>query len=410
MKKTLTIISLFLILFNNIYCLNKTKTNYEKNSGDLKIALDVSVSEFIKSLAGNDTNIVFNNAIDSAVKKHAASNLDFVSLFAEAILKTDSTIKLASYFCIELKDKIKPTSTNIELIAVLKAEVDKAMDETISIIKTRLKNYDIEDAQFQKRNQQDIIVIKLRESELTDRLRKLIQSSANIEFWNTYEFKDLVQNLENADKLLSSDTIYVDINKARFKEWYQSHPLYAAFVKLNIDDRGVPNKGPCVGMAETKDIPKINKMLKAAKNAFPADVKFLWTAKPINTVDNDSEIYQLIAIKLTSSDNKPPLTSKYITKAYQVFNVSHKTEVSMTMNKEGAKLWQNMTADAAPYHNCIAIVLDDLVYAFPTVNSEIESGRSSITGDFTEEETKDLANILMIGALPLAVKIIYEYK
>ena len=424
--------------------------------GGMNVTLEVSMVDILKTMSGHTADPTFNKAIDLAVVKHRTSKADFVTLFAESFKEIDPNAKMAAIFGFELKDKIKANATNEEVIAAIRTETKDAFDRTFNILRQRIDKFGVAQPNIQKLQQSERILIELPGVKDPDRVRKLLQGTAQLEFWNTYEFRDLVKNFEDADKALASvknidafdtggndtiaksdttkakdvkDTLTTKTSKdtagkallAKLKadkkdtakskkeksreEWTKEHPLYASFVRLGIDDKGVPNKGPVVGMAISKDIPRINKMMERVKNLFPHNVKFLWTAKP---VQERTEVYQLVAIKITSRDGSPALGGDVITDARQDYDQNGGVEIAMSMNGEGAKIWKNLTAAAAPQKECVAIVLDDFVYSFPTVNTEISGGRSSITGRFSIDEAKDLANVLKAGKLPTPAKIVEE--
>ncbi len=422
--------------------------------GGMNVTLEISMVDILKTMSGHSSDSTFNKAINLAVQKHKNSKSDFVTLFAESFKEVDPNAKLAAIFGFELKDKIKANATNEEVIDAIRKETADAFDRTFNILRQRIDKFGVAQPNIQKLQQSERILIELPGVKDPDRVRKLLQGTAQLEFWNTYEFKDLVKNFEEADKALASikniekldnigDSTGIDstntsakkdsliaknandttgkalLNKLKTKdkdnskdkkektkeEWTKEHPLYASFIRLGIDDKGVPNKGPVVGMASSKDIPRINKLLDRVKNLFPHNMKFLWTAKP---VQERTDVYQLVAIKITSRDGSPALGGDVITDARQDYDQNGGVEIAMSMNSEGAKIWKNVTAAAAPQKECVAIVLDDFVYSFPTVNSEISGGRSSITGRFSIEEAKDLANVLKAGKLPTPAKIVEE--
>ncbi len=423
--------------------------------GGMNVTLEISMVDILKTMSGHSTDSTFNKAINLSLVKHKTSKSDFVTLFAESFKEIDPNAKLAAIFGFELKDKIKANATNEEVIEAIRKETKDAFDRTYNILRQRIDKFGVAQPNIQKLQQSERILIELPGVKDPDRVRKLLQGTAQLEFWNTYEFKNIAKNFEEADKLLASvkniekfgsldgDTISSldstktsntkdslvanntkdtsgkalltklnskDKDNSKNKkektkeEWAKEHPLFYV-LPPNVDEKNIPRNGPVVGMANSKDIPRINRMLDRVKKLFPHDVKFLWTAKPIN---ERTEIYQLIAIKVTSRDGTPALGGDVITDARQDYDQNGGVDIDMTMNVQGAKTWKYITAAAAPQKECVAVVLDDLVYSYPSVNQEISGGRSQITGHFSIEEAKDLANVLKAGKLPTPAKIVEE--
>jgi SecD/SecF fusion protein len=418
--------------------------------GGMNVTLEVSMVDIIRTMSGHSKDSTFNKAIELALQKQKNSQTDFVTLFAESFNQIDKNAKLAAIFSYELKDKIKVNSTNEEVIAAIREETNSAFDRTFQILRQRIDKFGVTQPNIQKLSQSERILVELPGVKDPERVRKLLQGTAQLEFWETFDFKEIAQNFVEADKLLAkaqnfsvdadslmnlSDTIS-DINKKDSllaenktdtsgkslvdkikskdttkgknkdemtrEQWIKEHPLFHV-LQLNVDEKNIPRDGPVVGMAYAKDIPKIERMLEYAKKALPHNIKLLWTAKPIQDKTN---IYQLVAIKVSSRDGTPALGGDVITDARQDFDQNGNNEITMSMNAEGAKIWKNLTA--ANIKKSIAIVLDNLVYSYPTVNQEISGGRSSISGRFTLEEAKDLANILKAGKLPAPAKIVQE--
>lgn len=419
--------------------------------GGMNVTLEVSMVDIIRTMSGHSKDSTFNKAIEMALQKQKNSQTDFVTLFAESFTQIDKNAKLAAIFSYELKDKIKVNSTNEEVIAAIREETNSAFDRTFQILRQRIDKFGVTQPNIQKLSQSERILVELPGVKDPERVRKLLQGTAQLEFWETFDFKEIAQNFVEADKLLAKsqnfemdsdsllllgDTVTDNANndsvlaankptdttgkslvekikskdtlKGKNKDemtreqWIKEHPLFSV-LQLNVDEKNIPRDGPVVGMAYAKDIPKIERMLEYAKKALPHNIKLLWTAKPIQDKTN---IYQLVAIKISSRDGTPALGGDVITDARQDFDQNGNNEITMTMNAEGAKIWKNLTA--ANIKKSIAIVLDNLVYSYPTVNQEISGGRSSISGRFTLEEAKDLANILKAGKLPAPAKIVQE--
>ncbi len=360
---------------------------------------------------------------------------------------------MAAIFSYELKDKIKVNSTNEEVITAIRKETSDAFDRTFQILRQRIDKFGVTQPNIQALKQSERILVELPGIKDPERVRKLLQGTAQLEFWETFEFKELAQNFVDADKMLVSaqnlekingkdslaaivdttntaqvnkkdtllaknqkdtaskslldklkkDTSKVGNKNEQSKEQLaKEHPLFAV-LQLNLDEKNIPREGPVVGLANSKDIPKIERLLETSKKLFPHNLKLLWSAKPIQ---DGTDIYQLFAIKVSSRDGSPALGGDVITNARQDFSQNGGNEISMSMNAEGGKIWKNLTG--ANVGKAVAIVLDNIVYSAPRVNAEISGGHSSITGGFTLEEAKDIANILKAGKLPAPAKIVQE--
>ena len=420
--------------------------------GGMNVTLEVSMIDILKTMSGHSKDSTFNKAISLAEQKHKNSKSDFVTLFAESFKEIDPNAKMAAIFSYELKDKIKVNSTNEEVITAIRKETKDAFDRTFQILRQRIDKFGVAQPNIQALKQSERILIELPGVKDPDRVRKLLQGTAQLEFWETFDFKELAQTFVDADKMLASaqnlkkiegkdsltvndttstaqtikkdtllakntkdttgksllDKLKKDTSKANNKneksreEWAKEHPLFSV-LQLNLDEKNVPREGPVIGLANSKDFSKVEKLLEMAKKSFPHNLKLLWTAKP---VQDGTNVYQLVAIKVSSRDGTPALGGDVITDARQDFSQNGGNEISMSMNAEGAKTWKNLTG--ANIGKSVAIILDNLVYSFPTVNSEISGGRSSITGRFSLEEAKDLANILKAGKLPAPAKIVEE--
>ncbi|MEI6696267.1 MAG: protein translocase subunit SecDF [Bacteroidota bacterium] len=419
--------------------------------GGMNVTLEVSMVDILKTMSGHSKDSTFNKAINIAIEKHKNSKSDFVSLFAESFKEVDPNAKMAAIFSYELKDKIKVNSTNEEVITAIRKETKDAYERTYNILRQRIDKFGVAQPNIQKLQQTERILVELPGVKDPDRVRKLLQGTAQLEFWETFEFKELAQTFVDADKMLVSaqnleklgksdstlvndsslspekkdnallaknakdtasksllDKLKTDTSKVKNKneksreDWAKEHPLFSV-LQLNLDEKNVPRQGPVVGLANSKDIPKVERLLEMAKKSFPHNLKLLWSAKP---VQDGTNIYQLIAIKISTRDGSPALDGDVITDARQDFSQNGGNEISMSMNAEGAKTWKNITG--ANIGKSVAIILDNLVYSNPTVNSEISGGRSSITGRFSLEEAKDLANILKAGKLPAPAKIVEE--
>ncbi|NDP20129.1 MAG: protein translocase subunit SecDF [Paludibacter sp.] len=411
--------------------------------GGMNVTLEVSVPDIIRSLADFNTNPTFNQALDSASKlQFTNSQVPYLELFVKTYNKIDPNAKLATIFStFELKDKISLTTSNEDVVKVLKTEIDGAISNSFNVLRTRIDRFGVVQPNIQKLERTGRILIELPGIKEPERVRKLLQGSANLEFWETYELNEIFNNLAEANKVLYAmqsvagnapvkvDTTAtatvtptattpvnkVDSLKAALSKKAESttdstkmmennrkeNPLFAI---LQVDPNS--SRGPIVGLAQSKDTAKINSYFatKQVKEVLPRDLGLRWTVKAI---DPKGEIFQLIAIKITNRDGRAPLAGDVITDARADFSqTSAYANVSMTMNAEGSKTWARMTKDNIG--KSIAIALDGYIYSFPTVNTEITGGSSQITGNFTVEEAKDLANTLKSGKMPAPARIVQE--
>lgn len=406
--------------------------------GGMNVMLEVSTVDVVRALANNTTDSNFNRAIEMALaKQKRTTNMDFVSLFYEAIVSIDPNVRLASYFNSQLRDQIKLDADNDEVIKVVSSEAASAYDRTYEILRQRIDKFGVAQPTIQQLRASERILVELPGVKDPERVRKLLQGTAQLEFWGTYECADALRRLELVDNLAASannsnnveettvdtaaeattdsvsllDQLAGDGQAERsaddaIEDASKQHPLLS-LMELNVDRAtGQIGRGPVVGYAPQKNRAAIDRMINVAfdkKVINSREIKFLWSAKPIKgTVD----IYQLFAIKIETRDATPLLDGGVITDARQDFSTVGGNEISMTMNTEGAREWKRITGENVG--NCIAIVLDNLVYSAPVVHGEIAGYRSSITGDFTLEEAKDLANILKSGKLPAPAVIVQE--
>lgn len=421
--------------------------------GGMNVTLEISVVDVIKEMAGtNKTNVVFLKALARATEMEKTSTKGYVALFGDAIKEIDPGFKLSSIFTtVELKDKVTFSSTNEEVLAVIKKEADDAIDRTFNILRTRIDKFGVSQPNIQKLSTAGRILVELPGVKDPNRVRKLLQGTAKLEFWLTEEFAKVYPYMEEANKKAAlilkgdttegadttavaetkhakgtkADTAKVDttslVNKIKndtvgqkgladkesFEEYAKKNPLFA-YLRPAFDQKDGKyyyGKGPTVGYCAIIDTIKVNRILnmEQVKAVFPREYKFLWEVKAF---DEKKTMLRLIAIKVTSNDGKAPIDGGVITDARQDFGQNGANEVSMSMNSEGAKIWKRLTGEHIG--ECIAIVLDNYVYSFPTVNGEIPNGRSQISGNFTLEEAKDLANVLKAGKLPAPAKIVEE--
>ena len=406
--------------------------------GGMNVTMEVSVSDILRVLSGHNTSDIFNQAIALANQKQKTSGADYLTLFFESFYELDPDAKLASIFStFELKDKVSLNSTNAEVEKVISEEVNGAIDNSFNVLRTRIDRFGVVQPNIQKLSQTGRILIELPGIKEPERVRKLLQGSANLEFWETYDlveiFPQLIQiNDELAKANASTEAAQTEVKeekatevvddiealveatdslaqaeadqKAALEEFKKNNPLFAA-IQLSVNQANQPYQGPVVGTAHYTDTAKVMDMLtsQVAKSILPRDLHLCWTVKSIDAAE---AYYQLVALKSQTS-GRPSLEGDVITDARADFGqTSAYANVSMTMNAEGARDWQRITG--SNIGKSIAIVLDGYVYSFPTVQNEIAGGSSQITGNFTVEEAKDLANTLNSGKMPAPARIIQE--
>ena len=413
--------------------------------GGMNVMLEVSTVDVVRALANHTDDTTFNKAIDLALaNQKKTTNRDFVTLFYDAIMQLDPNVQLASYFNTQLRDRIKLNDDNEAVIKVVREEAASAYDRTYEILRQRIDKFGVAQPTIQQLRASERILVELPGVKDPQRVRKLLQGTAQLEFWLTYDNSEAFQMLERANNYVASigagETLEVEAEEVESPEVAETTPQDGAdslldalttnngegqteesledYMKKNpllnpnmlmpvITQQGTAATGtPVVGTAHSKNREAINRMLQIAFDKKVIDartVKFLWSAKPIQ---DGSDIYQLFAIRITTRDASALLDGGVISDARQDFSNIGGNEISMTMNNEGARAWKRITGENVG--KCIAIVLDDLVYSAPVVNGEIAGGRSSITGNFTLEEAKDLANILKSGKLPAPAIIVQE--
>jgi len=416
--------------------------------GGMNVTLEVSVADIIRSLSDFNTSPTFNQALNLATERQKTnSQVSYIDLFVQAYSELDPQAKLATVFStFELKDKISLTTSNSDVVKVLKTEIEGAIANSFNVLRQRIDRFGVVQPNIQKLGNGRIL-IELPGIKEPERVRKLLQGSANLEFWETYDLNEIINNIGEANKVLASlnaaggtaapvvkdSTVAktaevqktkaisdVDSLKAALakktatasatdstkvtEKSRKENPLFAV-LQINAQG-GQVSRGPVVGLAQSRDTAQVNAYLntKQVKETLPRDLGFRWGVKAI---DKKGEIYQLYAIKVTNRDGRAPLGGDVITDARADFSqTSAYANVSMSMNAEGSKTWARMTKDNIG--KSIAIVLDGYVYSAPTVNTEITGGSSQITGNFTVEEAKDLANTLKSGKMPAPARIVQE--
>ena len=424
--------------------------------GGMNVTLEVSVKDIVKALSGNSQDPTFLKAMDIATQRQEKSEGDFVTLFGQAFEEADPNARLASIFLYEFKDKgITVNSSNSDVLKVLKEECDGAVDRSYQILGTRIDRFGVAQPNIQKMENTGRILVELPGIKDPKRVRKLLQGTAQLEFWETYNFSEIQQYLMDANTKLAQthkamsaleetetvaegaeaqevdstmiaeadttamaaadttadDDLLGQLNESTDEEvaeeetddqFAENNPLFAKLMVMNGNTARV-------GMAQVKDTAAINQMLAETRSLFPRNLKLAWTVKPESLSGNDGEkveVLDLVALKM-SRDNKCALGGEVITDARQDYGQGNQVEVTIQMNPEGAKAWKRLTGENIGKQ--IAIVLDDYVYSYPVVNGEIPNGRSSISGGgMTIEEAQDLANILKAGKLPAPARILEE--
>ena len=410
--------------------------------GGMNVILEISVPDVIENLADHKTDAGFTNAMKEARTQEEANGGDFVSLFINAYHKSAPGHKLAEVFATQqLQGKVSPQSSDAEVEKAIRSSVQDAIDNSFNVVRTRIDKFGVVQPNIQKlEGQQGRIMVEMPGISQPERMRKMLQGSANLEFWETYNSEEIAPYLQQLDTRLANgdheveakDSVAADSSK---NEVAKAEPAKAApklnlkkgdeaKSKINAEKQSaaaikahpllarlqlVPGQGlSTVGYASVRDTAAINKLIYSAlaKQVLPSDLKLLWSAKPADHL-NVKNIYELHALKVTTSTGRAPLEGDVITDAKDEFEPTTGAPcVSMKMNTEGARRWAQMTK--ANVGKAIAIVLDGVVYSAPRVNGEIAGGSSQITGNFTIEDTKDLANTLKSGRMPAPARIVQE--
>lgn len=426
--------------------------------GGMNVTLEVSVVDLVRAMAGSNANDpVFQKAVERALDMQRNSQQDFVTLFGRAFEETDPNARLAAIFAnIENQDKINFNSTNNQVLKVLSDEAKSAIDRSFNILRTRIDKFGVAQPNIQQLGSGRILV-ELPGVKEPDRVRKLLQGTAKLEFWETYTFGEIAPALVEVNTMLAAElkrdsaakavtassdtTVLPDSNNVlavvndsaagslvsklgtdttaatdtsadrTFEEFARENPLFGLLFPADgqvrtQEDKDMVDKQCIVGYSLIKDTAAVNRILERSdvRAMLPKNLKLLWTVKP-RTAESTS--LELIAIKVNSRDGSAPLDGGAISDARQDFGqFNSEPEISMRMNPEGAKIWKRLTGENIG--KSVAIVLDNYVYSFPTVNGEIPNGNSSISGNFEINEAKDLANILKAGKLPAPARIVEE--
>ncbi len=420
--------------------------------GGMNVVLEVSVIDIIKAMSNFSTDTTFTKAIELTQKLQRNSDENTIALFGRAFTQIDPNARLAAVFNTpELKNRINFNSTNEEVLKVIDAEANSAIDNSFNVLRNRIDRFGVTQPNIQKLGTSGRILVELPGVKDQKRVRKLLQGTANLEFWETYENQEVykfmleanntIKSIQEAEKVLNDtvkgvdnkevksdvaavkadsadsdlallktikgDTTKQDTSSLNENDFAKNYPLFA-LLRPNVGNNNELLNGSVVGYAHYRDTGKINfwLSLKQVRASFPRDIKFFWAIKPPK-FDKSESIFELHAIKSTTRDGRAPLTGDVVASARDDISQNQAAaEVSMSMNGEGTKIWARMTKENVG--RCIAIVLDGYVYSAPRVNGEITGGNSSITGDFTPEEAKDLANVLKSGKMPAPARILQE--
>ena len=432
--------------------------------GGMNVTLEVSVKDIVNALSGHSQDPTFVQAMELATERQEKSEGDFVTLFGEAFEEVDPNARLASIFLYEFKDKgITVNSSNSDVLKVLRSESEDAINRSYQILRTRIDRFGVAQPNIQKMESSGRILVELPGIKDPKRVRKLLQGTAQLEFWETYNFSELQQYfaeansklaetrkaqkaLENEQTATEPETEVAETEgvnateegevaeavadttaetsleeqlaqnteeenlteEEEMNKFQENNPLFTYLQPSYYQNEAgqvVAGETARVGIAQVKDTAVINQMLAETKSIFPRNLKFAWTVKPEIT-QGEMQFLELVALKM-SRDNKCALGGEVITDARQDFGQGNQVEVTIQMNAEGAKAWKRLTGENIGKQ--IAIVLDDYVYSYPVVNQEIGGGRSQISGGgMTVEEAQDLANILKAGKLPAPARILEE--
>ena len=415
--------------------------------GGMNVILEVSVPDVVKALADHKDDANFNQAVEQARKEAEAGQGDFISLFVKDYKELAPNSNLAELFATQqLRGKVNTKSTDREVESVLREEVKAAIDNSFNVIRTRIDRFGVVQPNIQAlEGQEGRIMVELPGIKEPNRVRKLLQGSANLEFWETYTTMEAVPFLVQLDSKLAAAGVEEETeateetaaeaapeavepvaadsaaapaaddalaaiakgdnadaaagNNAATEAALKAHPLLARLQLLNQDN------GACVGYASKRDMDAISALFETpeAKAVLPTDMKLLWGVK---SVDKNDQVYELYAIKVTERNGRAPLEGDVVTDAKDEYDQQSRPCVTMQMNVEGARRWAALTK--ANIHRPIAIVLDNYVYSAPNVQNEITGGNSQITGRFTPEDTRDLANVLKSGKMPAPANIVSD--
>ncbi len=407
--------------------------------GGMNVMLQVQLEDLVKALAADNATPQFEQAINLAKERSVNSRADFITLFADAWKEVSGGQRLAQVFgTYEMRDRIKPESTDDQVITIIREDAESAISNSFNVLRNRIDRFGVTQPSIQKLGNSGRILVELPGVKEPERVRKLLQGTASLEFWTTYDNQEIYPYLVDANTLLAqlqageqateeaapaeaaeqtaaadtTDLLGEEIQSnsaaeddAAFENYKKQNPLFAVLQPSNA--RG----NACIGYAQGSDTAVVNRLLNMTqvKDLLPAEFRAMWSVKPSQMIAGGNW-YELVAIKAATRDGKAPLDGGSVTDARVSYDGTGRNQgnptVSMTMNAEGANIWARLTKDNIGKQ--IAIVLDGLVYSYPTVQSEISGGSSQISGNFTVEEATDLTNVLKSGKLPAPAKIIQE--
>lgn len=401
--------------------------------GGMNVMLQVQLEDLVSALAGENKTPEFTKAISLAKERSVNSPDDFITLFAQAWKEVSNGQRLAQVFgTYDLASRIGPQSSDEDVLKVIRENAESAVANSYNVLRNRIDRFGVTQPSIQQLGNTGRILVELPGVKEPERVRKLLQGTASLEFWPTFDNADIAPYLQEADAALAatvepdsalvaeadvkeavsdsssvlSDEVNASASDAKaLAEYRKAHPLFAVLQPSGF------RSGACIGFANGSDTAKVNRLLNMpeAKGIFPPEFRPVWSVKPSSYVKGGN-IFELVAIKVATRDGKAPLDGGAVTDARVSYNGQGVNKgnpsVSMTMNAEGASIWARLTKDNVGHQ--IAIVLDDLVYSYPNVNSAITGGSSEITGNFDVEEATDLANVLNSGKLPAPAKIIQE--
>ena len=397
--------------------------------GGMNVMLQVQLEDLVRALAGNNQTPEFQKAISLAKERSVNSQSDFITLFAEAWKEVAPGTRLAQIFgTYEMRDRIKPESTDEQVVSVIKEEAESAVANSFNVLRNRIDRFGVTQPSIQKIGNTGRILVELPGVKEPERVRKLLQGTASLEFWPTFTYDEMASYLDEANARLAeilsagetaaeteaapeaTDAVSQELqaqnaasDEANLAAARKANPLYAILSPSGM--RG----NACIGFAAAADTAQINKYLRMPEieAVFPAEFRPMWSVQPSEYMQSDN-IYELVAIKATSRDGKAPLDGGVVTDAHVDYDQRRGgyPGVSMTMNAEGANVWARLTKENIGRQ--VAIVLDGTVYSYPTVQTEITGGSSSITGHFSIDEATDLTNVLKSGKLPAPATIVQE--
>jgi SecD/SecF fusion protein len=412
--------------------------------GGMNVTMEIALSDMVRNLANNNPDANFNTAIRNAEAAVAGGENDFITAFGREYEKLSPNTRLATLFATkENSGIVKIDATNQEILNFLRSSANSAVDLSFNILRTRIDKFGVTSPNIQRQQGTNRILIELPGVTDQDRVRKLLQGSAKLEFWETYDNYEIFPLLQNVNSILASTvkpdttaaTASVDTTQSMLaalsrgdssaidsaaaltrlqEERAQQNPLFSVLNPATFqgqDGQASLRPGPVVGYSELRDTAKVNTYLASpeVRSVIPSNVKLFWGVKPISP---DSKVFELYALKTSNLAGGPALEGDVISDARADYDQRGNPEVVMIMNTEGARAWRILTAAASADPNnkkSVAIVLDNLVYSAPTVQGEIPNGISSISGSFKVEDTQDLANVLKAGRLPAPAKIVSEY-